>query len=82
MDAGVQLVLANIRAILEGDGGDIELVAVEEGVARVRYRMGANEECPECVMEPDTLRQFLQEAFAAQAPQIRDVEVEVAQQGG
>ena len=78
MDEDVRAVLENVRAVVEGDGGAVELVAVEEGVVRVRYRPGANEECPQCVLEPETLRQFLQEAFAAQAPRIRGVELVVA----
>lgn len=79
MDAGVRQVLESVRAIVEGDGGDLELLAVEDGVARVRYRRGVNEECAECVLEPDILRQFLREAFAVQAPHVRDVKVEIAQ---
>ena len=48
-------VIEEIRPLLQGDGGDIELVSVEDGVVRVRLR-GA---CAGCPMATSTLTEFV-----------------------
>jgi Fe-S cluster biogenesis protein NfuA len=49
MKEQVQEVLEQIRPMLQADGGDIELVDVEEGVVKVRLQ-GACAGCPGAFM--------------------------------
>lgn len=75
-DALAEFVVRQFRGLLRPDG-DIELLGVEAGVARVLYRQGRNLECPECVLSADDVREMLREAFAEKAPYIQDVVLEV-----
>jgi Fe-S cluster biogenesis protein NfuA len=74
-DPLVELVVSEVGAPLAMDGGATVLVGVAEGVAHVSYRPGHNEECPECVMSAEDMREYLREALNARAPYIRDVEI-------
>jgi Fe-S cluster biogenesis protein NfuA len=74
-DPVVELVVAEVSAPLAEDGGGASLIDVEDGVARVAYRMGHNEECPECIMSPEDMREYIREALDGRAPHIRDVEI-------
>jgi hypothetical protein len=42
---------------------------------RVRYSRGTNEECAECVLEPDDLRELVLEAIQRQDPTVLTVEL-------
>jgi hypothetical protein len=75
-DPLVHMVVAEVGAPLAVGGGATVLIGVEEGVAHVSYRAGHNEDCPECVMSPEDMRDYLREALSARAPYIRDVEIE------
>jgi Fe-S cluster biogenesis protein NfuA len=76
-DILAQRVIEQARGLVEADGGDLRLISVERGCARVAYRMGRNERCAECVLAPEDLRGFLLEMFARGAPHIIAVELEV-----
>ena len=69
------MVVAHFNRMVAPDGGSIELVAVEDHVLRVRYLPGANEECAECVLEPDDLRELMKEALELQDRSITEVEL-------
>ena len=45
----VEVVLAQIRPALQADGGDVELVAVNEGVVRLKLK-GVCDGCPMATM--------------------------------
>ncbi len=77
LDATAEYVVRQANAFVEADGGSLVLVSVANGVARVRYRMGKNEQCPECVLAPEDLKTFLLEMFAQNASHISAVELEV-----
>jgi Fe-S cluster biogenesis protein NfuA len=77
-DALVELVVSEVGAPLAVDGGATALVGVAEGIAHVSYRPGRNEDCPECVMSAEDMREYLREALSARAPYIRDVEIVTA----
>jgi len=66
----VEKVLAKVRVALQQDGGDIELVAVEDGVIKVRLK-GA---CAGCPMSQMTLANFVEKEFKAAIPEIKRVE--------
>ncbi len=66
----VKEALAEIKPQIQADGGDIELVAVENGTVKVRLR-GA---CAGCPMSALTLKQGVERVIKAKVPEIRNVE--------
>jgi hypothetical protein len=74
-DGLAEFIIRQFRSLVRPEG-DLELLGVEGGVARVLYRRGHNEECPECIMSAQDLKGILREAFAEKAPHIRDVLLE------
>lgn len=70
MEDKVSKVLESIRPGLQMDGGDIELVAVEDGVVKVRL-MGA---CAGCPMSMMTLQMGVERAIKREIPEVVRVE--------
>jgi Fe-S cluster biogenesis protein NfuA len=66
----VQEALAEIRPQIQADGGDIELLAVENGTVKVRLR-GA---CVGCPMSALTLKQGVERLIKQKVPEIQSVE--------
>ncbi len=66
----VEEAIQQLRPFLEADGGDIELIAIEENVAKVKL-LGA---CQSCNMSAMTLKAGVEEAIKKVAPQIKKVE--------
>jgi Fe-S cluster biogenesis protein NfuA len=66
----VQAALAEIRPQIQADGGDIELVAVEGNVVKVRLRGS----CVGCPMSALTLKQGVERLIKAKVPEIQSVE--------
>ncbi|WP_231566570.1 MULTISPECIES: NifU family protein [Pontibacillus] len=66
----VQEVLNKLRPFLLRDGGDVELVDVEEGIVRLRL-MGACGSCPSSTI---TLKAGIERALVEEVPGIREVE--------
>ena len=62
--------LENIRPGLQMDGGDIELVSVEDGVVKVRL-MGA---CAGCPMSMMTLQMGVERVIKKEIPEVVRVE--------
>jgi Fe-S cluster biogenesis protein NfuA len=69
LEQRVQSALDEVRPALQMDGGDVELVAVEDGVVRVRL-LGA---CGGCPMATMTLVGFVEERLRLRCPEIREV---------
>ena len=69
-EAKVAEVIDSIRPMLQNDGGDIELVGVENGVVKVRLK-GA---CAGCPMSQMTLANFVEAALRKEVPEIKRVE--------
>ena len=66
----VEAVLANIRPALQLDGGDVELVDVDDqGVVKVRL-MGA---CGGCPMAPMTLKNGIEKTLKELIPEVKEV---------
>jgi len=60
--------------------GNIELIDVSSGVARVRYdRPPDDPRCATCVLTADDVSAFLKEMFGQHVPYVSEVEVEVVQ---
>ncbi len=66
----VEQALAQIRPMLQADGGDVELVDVDDGVVKVRLR-GACAGCPGAQM---TLQLGVERRIKEAVPEVRKVE--------
>ena len=72
--AKVQEAIQQVRPALQRDGGDIELVSVEDtGVVKVRLK-GA---CGSCPMSTMTLKMGVEKFLKQQLPEVKEV-VQVA----
>ena len=79
MDEKVDMVLDTVRMLTrDNDGVVIEPVDFEDGVLRIRYYEGANEDCPECVMPPSSFREMVERMCRMQASHVASVVVEPA----
>jgi Fe-S cluster biogenesis protein NfuA len=70
MKEQVEAVINEIRPLLQGDGGDIQLVGIEDGVVKVRLR-GACAGCPGAQM---TLKMAVERRLKAKVPEVVRVE--------
>jgi Fe-S cluster biogenesis protein NfuA/nitrite reductase/ring-hydroxylating ferredoxin subunit len=68
----VREALEGVRPYLESHGGDVELVSVEDGVARLRLQ-GSCSGCPSSTM---TLKLAIEDAIYKAAPDVADVQAE------
>ena len=69
MKEKVAAVLAQIRPALQADGGDVELVGVDEGVVSLRLT-GACNGCPMAAM---TLKMGIERVLKGQIPEVKEV---------
>lgn len=65
----VQKVLDEIRPALQADGGDVELLGVEDGTVKVRLA-GA---CGGCPMATMTLKMGIERLLKAKLPEVKEV---------
>ena len=66
----VEEVLESIRPMLKNDGGNVELVDIEDGVVQVRL-VGA---CVSCASSTITLKMGIEKALKKAIPMVRCVE--------
>jgi Fe-S cluster biogenesis protein NfuA len=66
----VEAALAEIKPQIQADGGDIDLVAVENGIVKVRLRGS----CVGCPMSALTLKQGVERVIKQKVPEIKSVE--------
>ena len=69
MKEKVEAALAQVRPALQADGGDVELVDVNEGVVSLKLK-GA---CAGCPMATITLRHGIERILKEQVPEIKEV---------
>jgi len=65
----VEAALAQIRPALQADGGDVELVDVNEGVVKLKLK-GA---CAGCPMASMTLQHGIERMLKEQVPEVKEV---------
>jgi Fe-S cluster biogenesis protein NfuA len=65
----VEKIIAEIRPALQADGGNIELVDVQDGVVKVKL-MGA---CGSCPMSQLTLKRGVEARLKAKLPEVKEV---------
>lgn len=70
LTAKVQKAIAEIRPNLQADGGDIELVGVEDGTVKVRLK-GA---CAGCPMSTMTVKWGVENYLRKKIPEVAKVE--------
>ena len=70
MQEEVQAVIDKIRPMLQADGGDVELVSVDNGVVKVRLQ-GA---CKGCPMSQMTLKNGIEKFLKKEIPEVDRVE--------
>jgi len=69
MEEKVKATLDAIRPSLQADGGDVELVGVEDGVVKVKLT-GA---CAGCPMSTLTLKNGIERILKQQVPEVKEV---------
>ena len=70
MKEKVETVLQKIRPVLQADGGDVTLIAVEDdGTVKVKL-MGA---CGSCPMSTMTLKNGIERLLKQEIPQVKEV---------
>lgn len=62
-------VINQVRPYLQRDGGDVELVSVDDGVVKVRLK-GA---CSGCPMATVTLKQGIERSLKQAIPEVKQV---------
>ena len=70
MKEAVQAVIDKIRPMLQADGGDVELVSVDDSVVKVRLQ-GA---CKGCPMSQMTLKNGIERYVKKEVPEVDRVE--------
>ena len=68
--AQVEEVLDKLRPFLQRDGGDCELVDVEDGIVKLRL-MGACGSCPSSTI---TLKAGIERALMEEIPEVKEVQ--------
>ena len=69
MKEKVEAALAQVRSALQADGGDVELVDVNDGVVKLKLK-GA---CAGCPMATMTLRNGIERILKEQVPEVKEV---------
>ena len=69
MEEKVKATIDQIRPSLQADGGDVELVGVEDGIVKVKLT-GA---CAGCPMSTLTLKQGIERILKQQVPEVKEV---------
>lgn len=69
MKEKVEAALAKIRPALQADGGDVELVGVDDGVVSVTLK-GACASCPVATM---TLKAGIERVLKEEVPEVKEV---------
>ena len=76
MDNNLDMVIDTMRmTTADNEGVIIESLGMDDGILRIKYYEGTNEECPECVMPPDSFQEMLKRMCKVQAPDVIDVEI-------
>ena len=70
MKERVQAAIEQVRPMLQADGGDVELVDVDDGVVKVRLQ-GA---CAGCPMSQMTLKNGIERFLKKEIPEVKSVE--------
>ncbi len=70
LEERVQEILDKLRPYIQRDGGDVELVEIDNGIVRVRL-LGACGSCPSSTI---TLKAGIERALMEEIPEVQEVE--------
>ena len=70
MKEKVEAALKKIRPMLQRDGGNVELIEVEDGIVKVRLQ-GA---CAGCPMSQMTIKNGIERLLKQEIPEVKSVE--------
>lgn len=70
MKEKVLAALEKVRPMLKADGGDVELIAIEDGIVKVKLQ-GA---CSGCPMSQVTLKNGVERIIKEHVPEVKAVE--------
>jgi Fe-S cluster biogenesis protein NfuA len=70
VETRVKAALAEIRPQIQADGGDIDLVAIEDNIVKVKLRGS----CVGCPMSALTLKAGVERVIKQKVPEIKSVE--------
>ena len=70
MEDQVKQAIEKVRPLLQRDGGDVEFVALEGAVVKVRLKGG----CCGCPMSQMTLKSVVEKTIKEEAPGVESVE--------
>jgi Fe-S cluster biogenesis protein NfuA len=70
VETRVKAALAEIKPQIQADGGDIDLVAIENGIVKVRLRGS----CVGCPMSALTLKAGVERIIKSKVPEVKSVE--------
>ena len=70
VETRVKAALAEIRPQIQADGGDIDLVAIEDNIVKVKLRGS----CVGCPMSALTLKAGVERIIKQQVPEVKSVE--------
>ena len=65
----IKRVLEEVKPYLQADGGDVELVSVEDGVVKVRFLGG----CSGCPFRAITLKTGIERYLKDKLPEVKEV---------
>ncbi len=76
MDERLNMVIGTVKTLTrDNEGVVIEPLESPDGVLRIKYYEGTNEECPECILTPNSFREMVERICKVQAPHITSVEL-------
>jgi hypothetical protein len=76
MDERLNMVIGTVKTLTRGNEGVvIDPLESPDGVLRIRHYEGTNEECPECILTPDSFREMVERMCQVQAIHITSVEL-------
>ncbi|MFL2761779.1 MAG: hypothetical protein ACJ0A3_02410 [Dehalococcoidia bacterium] len=74
MDDKIESLIGTMKVMTRDNlGAVINPVAFDDGVLTIEYFEGENEECPECLMSPDSFQDMFKRMCSIQAPHVTDV---------
>lgn len=76
MQQQIDEVVEHLNTMVSIDGGSVELAGQTSDTISIRYAPGSNEDCPACVLEPESLAMWVQEALRSRTGRQYDVRLD------
>ena len=74
MDEKIESLIGTMKVLTRDNlGVVINPISLDDGVLTIEYFEGENEDCPECLMSPDSFQDMFKRMCSIQAPHVTDV---------